>query len=256
MSTTAWVRFDHAGHVGFGRLNDRTIEVHEGDLFAHPRDTGERLPLDAVRLCVPWQPGKILALWNNFGELAARQGLHTPEEPLYFVKTPNTVNDPGAPIRRPAQAGKVVFEGELGIVIGRRASAVSVDEALSHVFGYTCANDVTLVDILGRDAAFAQWTRAKGFDSFCPLGPVIATGLDARTLRVRTRLDGQLRQDFPLSDMRFGVAELVSRISHDMTLEPGDLILSGTSVGVGSMKPGSVVEVEIDGIGCLRNPYA
>ena len=142
------------------------------------------------------------------------------------------------------------------IVIGRRCSAATESDAMAHVFGYTCGNDVTASEILSRDASFTQWTRAKGLDGFCPLGPVVATGLDASTLRVRTLLDGQVRQDYPISDMSFSVAQLVSRISLDMTLLPGDVILCGTSVGVGSMKPGSLVEVEIDGIGRLANRNA
>jgi 2-keto-4-pentenoate hydratase/2-oxohepta-3-ene-1,7-dioic acid hydratase in catechol pathway len=139
-------------------------------------------------------------------------------------------------------------------VIGRRTCRVDRHAAPDHVFGYTCANDVTMADILTRDPSFAQWVRAKGFDTFCPFGPAVVTGLDPASLTVRTVLDGQVRQDYPISDMRFSVAELVSMISHDMTLLPGDLILCGTSVGVGSMKPGSRVSVEIDGIGALTNP--
>jgi len=123
------------------------------------------------------------------------------------------------------------------------------------VFGYTCANDVTVADILNRDASFAQWSRAKGFDTFCPFGPAVATGLDPARLTVRTLLDGVVRQDYPISDMRFSVAQLVSLISQDMSLQPGDIILCGTSVGVGSMKPGSQVDVEIAGIGKLSNRF-
>jgi 2-keto-4-pentenoate hydratase/2-oxohepta-3-ene-1,7-dioic acid hydratase in catechol pathway len=149
----------------------------------------------------------------------------------------------------------VVFEGELGIVIGKTCSAVPEAQALDHVFGYTCANDVTVSDILNRDASFTQWDRAKGFDTFCPMGPVVATGLDPSTLTVTTRLNGDVRQHYPISDMRFSVQQLVSLISFDMTLHRGDVILCGTSVGVGSMKPGSLVEVEIDGIGKLSNWY-
>ena len=175
--------------------------------------------------------------------------------PLYFLKTPNSFSDPGEPIRRPGGDGKIVFEGELGIVIGKRCTGVSEHDAPDHVFGYTCANDVTAVDVLHRDASFAQWTRAKGYDTFCPIGPAISTGLDPATLVVKTRLTGSQRQHFPISDMRFPVARLVSLISNDMTLLPGDVILSGTSIGVGSMKPGSVVEVEIEGIGTLSNRF-
>jgi 2-keto-4-pentenoate hydratase/2-oxohepta-3-ene-1,7-dioic acid hydratase in catechol pathway len=126
---------------------------------------------------------------------------------------------------------------------------------LDHVFGYTCANDVTVADILNRDASFTQWVRAKGFDTFCPFGPSVTTGLDPAKLQVRTILNGDVRQDYPISDMRFSVEQLVSLISHDMTLFPGDIILCGTSIGVGSMKPGSTVEVEIGGIGKLSNRY-
>jgi 2-keto-4-pentenoate hydratase/2-oxohepta-3-ene-1,7-dioic acid hydratase in catechol pathway len=149
----------------------------------------------------------------------------------------------------------VVFEGELGIVIGKTATAVAEADALDHVFGYTCANDVTVADILNRDASFAQWVRAKGFDTFCPMGPVVATGLDPATLVVTTVLNGEERQNYPISDMRFSVQQLVSLISQDMTLNPGDVILCGTSVGVGSMKPGSQVEIGIDGIGTLSNRF-
>jgi 2-keto-4-pentenoate hydratase/2-oxohepta-3-ene-1,7-dioic acid hydratase in catechol pathway len=140
-------------------------------------------------------------------------------------------------------------------VIGRRCKQASEQQALEHVLGYTCANDVTVADILNRDASFAQWVRAKGFDTFCPFGPVVATGLDPARLVVRTLLDGEVRQDYPISDMRFSVAQLVSLISQDMTLLPGDIILCGTSVGVGSMKRGSTIEVEIAGIGRLSNRF-
>lgn len=253
-SAKAWVRFDLAGQEGFGRLDGDRIRIHRGNLFEAPQDTGEDVAVSAVRLLAPVQPSKVLALWNNFGQLAAKLGLSRPPEPLYLIKPPNTYLDPGAPIRRPPGDGKLVFEGELAIVIGRRATRVPVEQALEHVFGYTCANDVTVADIIHKDPSFPQWVRAKGFDTFCPFGPAVVSGLDPATLTVRTRLDGQLRQDYPISDMRFSVAELVSLISHDMTLQPGDLILCGTSVGVGSMKPGSWVSVEIDGIGTLTNP--
>ena len=253
-TTSAWVRYDLTGLEGFGRLDGDRILAHEGDLFDSPRPTGQSLPLAAVRLLAPTRPSKVIALWNNFGQLAAKLGLGRPEEPLYLIKSPNSYLDPGQPIRRPPGDGKMVFEGELAIVIGSRASRVDVQAAPDHVFGYTCANDVTMADILNRDPSFAQWVRAKGFDTFCPFGPAVVTGLDPASLTVRTVLDGQVRQDYPISDMRFSVAELVSMISHDMTLLPGDLILCGTSVGVGSMKPGSQVSVEIDGIGALTNP--
>ena len=250
-----WVRFESAGTTGFGTLAGNRIAVHRGDMFSNPEPTGETLPLDAVRLLMPAVPSKVIALWNNFAALGAKLNLAVPAEPLYLLKAPNSFANPGDLIRKPRCDGKVVFEGELGIVIGKRASGVSEAEALDYVFGYTCANDVTVADILNRDASFAQWVRAKGFDTFCPMGPAIATGLDASTLVVRTRLNGELRQDYPISDMRFPVERLVSLISADMTLEPGDVILCGTSIGVGSMKPDSDIEIEIAGIGTLRNRY-
>ena len=254
-TTVAWVRFEHAGRVGFGVLEDGQIAVHEGDMFDAPVATGERLARADVKLLAPCRPGKVLALWNNFAQQAAKLGLQRPPEPLYFIKSPNSILNPGETIRNPGTGGKVIFEGELGIVIGRTAKAVALDAAMDHVFGYTCANDVTEVEVLRRDASFAQWTRSKGYDTFCPFGPVIATGLDPATLVVKARLDGQLRQDYPIGDMHFSVAQLVSLISRDMTLEPGDIILCGTSVGAGSMKPGSTIEIEIGGIGTLVNRY-
>ena len=251
-----WVRFSANGCVGFGTLTDDVIHVYSGDMFADPRATGAQHALLDIKLLAPTVPSKVVALWNNFMALAEKLGLQTPLEPLYFLKSPNSYLNPNEPICSPAGDHKIVFEGELGIVIGKTCKAVSETHAEGYVFGYTCANDVTAANIVNLDPTFAQWVRAKGFDTFCPLGPTIATGLDATTLRVKTTLNGQVRQDFPISDMRFSVARLVSSISHDMTLLAGDVILCGTSIGVGAMKPGSTVEVEIDGIGALRNTFS
>ena len=250
-----WLRFAHAGHVGFGTLVGDTVTVYEGDMYAAPKPTGQLLPLDELQLLMPTQPSKIIALWNNFKALGEKLQLPDPVEPLYLLKAPNSWFNPGGVIRKPVQDGKIVFEGELGVVIGKQASQVAEADAMSHVFGYTCANDVTHADILNRDASFAQWVRAKGFDTFCPFGPVVATGLDPHTLVVKTTLNGSVRQDYPVSDMRFSIAQLVSKISSDMSLLPGDIILCGTSLGVGSMKPGSDIEIEIAGIGKLRNRF-
>jgi 2-keto-4-pentenoate hydratase/2-oxohepta-3-ene-1,7-dioic acid hydratase in catechol pathway len=250
-----WVRFEHRGRSGFGTLHGDLIQVCIGDMFGACEPTEAVLPLASARLLMPVAPGKVLALWNNFHALGDKLGLAAPAEPLYFIKASNACIGPEQPIRRPACGGKVVYEGELGIVIGRACRNVPSERALEHIFGYTCANDVTLTDILHRDPSFPQWVRAKGFDTFCPLGPVITSGLDPQSLRVRTLLDGVLRQDYPISDMRFPVEELVSLISRDMTLFPGDVILCGTSLGVGAMKSGSRVEIEIAGIGRLGNPF-
>jgi 2-keto-4-pentenoate hydratase/2-oxohepta-3-ene-1,7-dioic acid hydratase in catechol pathway len=252
---TRWVRFEHHGTKGFGTLAGDAVAEHEGDMFASPTPTGRLLPLSALHLQAPVQPSKILGLWNNYMALAAKLNLADPAEPLYFLKSPGSVLAPGGTIVAPKGQGKIVFEGELAVVIGHRAKAVSEAQALEHVFGYTCVNDVTAAEVLNRDPSFAQWVRAKSYDTFCPLGPCIAAGLDPATLSVKTYLDGQVRQDYPVADIRFSVPRLVSLLSHDMTLEPGDVILCGTSVGVGSMKPGQTVEVEIEGIGRLTNRF-
>lgn len=250
-----WVRFLEGDTVRFGTLEGERVRTWHGNMFEYPVQGDRTVALADVRLLMPVQPTKVIALWNNFKALGQKLNLAAPPEPLYLVKTPNSYLDPGGTIRHPGGGAKVVFEGELGIVIGRTCKQVSERDAMAHVFGFTCANDVTVADILHRDASFAQWVRAKGFDTFCPLGPAVATGLDPAKLRVRTLLNGEVRQDYPIADMRFSVAQLVSLISQDMSLLPGDVILCGTSVGVGSMKPGSTVQVEIAGIGTLSNRF-
>jgi 2-keto-4-pentenoate hydratase/2-oxohepta-3-ene-1,7-dioic acid hydratase in catechol pathway len=252
---THWVRFSQAGRIRFGTLEGGRVRVHRGDMFADPVATGITHALSDVRLLMPTRPSKVIALWNNFRALGQRLKLTEPAEPLYLIKAPNSYLDPGATIRAPRGGGKVAFEGELGIVVGKTCKEVGEHSAMGHVFGYTCANDVTMADILHRDPSFAQWSRAKGFDTFCPFGPAVATGIEPHQLKVRTTLNGELRQDYPISDMIFPVPRLMSLISRDMTLHPGDIILCGTSLGVGSMKPGSDVEVDIDGIGKLANRF-
>jgi 2-keto-4-pentenoate hydratase/2-oxohepta-3-ene-1,7-dioic acid hydratase in catechol pathway len=250
-----WIRFEYRDTVGFGTLEGDKIRVCEGNMFDRPECGNTAISLADVKVLTPVVPGKVLAMWNNFHALGKKLGLAPPAEPLYLMKPPNSFLAPGAAIRKPPCEGKVVFEGELAVVIGRRCSQVSAAEAPDYIFGYTCANDVTVADIINRDPTFPQWVRAKGFDTFCPFGPVIATGLDPAMLVVRTILNGEVRQDYPVNDMVFPVAQLVSLISQDMTLEPGDILLCGTSVGVGSMRPGSSIEVEIDGIGKLSNRF-
>lgn len=251
-----WIRFEHGGKTGFGTLQDSTITVHEGDMFAQPKARAETLPLGAVKVLTPTQPSKLVCLWNNYRALATKLNVPIPPEPLYFIKAPNAYLAHGQPIRVPrAYAGKVVYEGELGIVIGRRASALNEAEAREAIFGYTCVNDVTAAELINKDPTFAQWTRAKSFDTFGAFGPVIATDIDPMTVSVKTMLSGKERQNYPVSDIVFSPTQLVSLISQDMTLMPGDVIACGTSIGVGSMKPGSTVEIVIDGIGTLSNSY-
>lgn len=252
-----WVRFARNDGEGFGTVDGEAIAVHDGDMFAGAAPTGERVPLAEVALLPPVAPTKIIALWNNFHALASKLAVPEPPEPLYLMKAPSSVAAPGATIPRPASyAGKVVYEGELGIVIGRACSRVSPEEAGDFIFGYTCVNDITAADLIAADPTFSQWVRAKSFDGFGPFGPVVASGIDPSALTIRTILNGQERQNYPAADMIFSPHELVSRISHDMTLLPGDLICCGTSLGVGSIKDAvNTIEVTIDGIGTLRNGF-
>lgn len=254
---TNWIRYVHDGAVGFGAVADGTITEHTGDIYAEPEPTQRRISLDAVRLLTPTEPSKMVAMANNFHALIEKFGMTVPEDPLYFLKANSSFHPHDAPIvRPPGYDGRIVFEGELGIVIGRTCRRVSAAQAEDHIFGYTCVNDVTAFDLLNKDPSFAQWTRCKAADTFGVFGPAVATDLDPGKIRVVTRVDGQQRQDYPISDMVFPPFELVSRVSHDMTLLPGDVIACGTSVGAGSLKPGNVVEVSIDGIGTLRNEFA
>ena len=255
---TRWVRYDHAGATGFGILgDDATITPFTGDMFADPAPAGTAFALSDATLLTPTTPSKMLALWNNFKALSAKLGTEHPPHPLYFIKAPNSYLATGEVIRRPAgYDGKVVYEGELGIVVGKRARGISEAEAEAHIFGYTCINDITAADLLKADPSFDQWTRAKSFDGFGVFGPCVVTGLDPAQLIIRTVLNGAERQNYPASDMILNPRQVVSMLSHDLTLEPGDVICCGTSLGVGSMKePINTVEINIDGIGSLTNVY-
>ena len=251
-----WMRCRLDGREAWGSVEGDELLVHEGNLFDSPSPTGERWPLARVQALMPCQPRTMLGLWNNFQALADKNGWARPAEPLYFLKAPGSWTGPDTAIPAPPpEVGRIAYEGELAVVMGRRAHRVKVEDAAAHIFGYTCANDVTAMELLHRDPSFAQWTRAKGFDGFGAFGPVIETDFDIDGAVLRTRVGGRERQNYPLADMIFKPAELVSRLSQDLTLEPGDVILCGTSLGVLPMKPGTEVEVEIDGIGVLRNRF-
>lgn len=254
---THWIRFDDGGSEGFGTLDGDVISVHSGTMLGDSEATGATLALSDVKVLAPIIPGKMVALWNNYNMMRETMGGVRPEEPLWFIKTNNSIIGAGAEIIRPSSYdGPIVYEGELGIAIGKRCKNVSEADALDYVFGFTCVNDVTAMAILKRDETFAQWTRCKSFDTFGPIGPVIATGLDPMDLTVRTVLNGEERQNYPVSDMLRPPAKLISEISHDVTLEVGDMIACGTNVGVGTMKePTNTIEIIIDGIGTLRNTF-
>ena len=213
--------------------------------------TGQVAPLDKVRLLAPVIPTKILAIGKNYADHAAEMGGPVPAEPLVFAKLPTTVIGPGDAIVLPALSSEVHYEAELAIVIRHLARSIPVERAAEVMLGYTCANDVTARDL---QAADGQWTRAKGFDTFCPLGPWIETDLDVSSVAVRCRVNGETRQDGDTRDLVFGVPQLVSYVSAFTTLLPGDVILTGTPAGVGPLRAGDEVEVEIGGIGVLRNP--
>src|SRR5687768_12467864 len=202
--TVRWARFLENEREGFGVLNeeDNEILVHDGDMFAGAAQSGRTVPLHAVRLLPPTTPTKMIGLWNNFHALADKLGQTRPKHPLYFQKANSCFCGPDETIRRPnSYAGRIVYEGELGIVIGKRCRAVSAVEANDHIFGYTCINDITASDIINEDPSFAQWTRAKSFEGFGVIGPVVATGLRPEDLTVRTILNGEERQNYPVRDM-------------------------------------------------------
>jgi 2-keto-4-pentenoate hydratase/2-oxohepta-3-ene-1,7-dioic acid hydratase in catechol pathway len=196
-------------------------------------------------------PSKIVGIGLNYRAHAAEMNKPLPEEPLMFLKPPSAMIAGGEPIERPGGYERVDFEGELGIVIGQRARRVKRENALDYVLGYTICNDVSVRDLQKKDI---QYTRAKGFDSFCPLGPRIVAGLDPSRLALKTRLNGVIKQDSSTSDLIFDVPTLIAFVTHHMALEPGDVISTGTPSGVGNLTPGDVVAIEIEGIGVLENP--
>jgi 2-keto-4-pentenoate hydratase/2-oxohepta-3-ene-1,7-dioic acid hydratase in catechol pathway len=251
-----WVRFDHNNEVGFGKVDGQQIEVYAGDMFAEASSKKTKISLSEVNIKTPCVPGKFIALWNNSISIAQKQNLDQPEYPLYFIKTPNTYLPSGGVIRKPNKyEGRVIFEAELGIVIGKECKEISIKEAESAIFGYTCVNDTTAIQILDADPSFAQWSRAKGFDTFGAFGPYITTGTNIADAAIRAELNGRQRQNYLVSDLLKQPIEIISLLSQSMTLYPGDLIACGTGPGALPMKPGSSIEITIDGIGRLSNSY-
>lgn len=251
-----WLRFQNQGKSGLGQVQGEHIAVYSGELFHDPKPTGETLKLVDVTIETPCTPSKMVAMVDNFHALVTKLEHAVPAEPLYFLKGTNSFLATNQVIRTPkSYSGKVVYEGELGIVIGKRIHEVDETEAAKAIFGYTCINDVTAIEILNRDPGYAQWTRSKSFNTFGVFGPYITTDVDPSQLTIKTILNDQERQNYPITDMIFPPAKLVSLISHDVPLEAGDIIACGTSVGVGSMKPGSNVSIIIEGVGQLNNRF-
>jgi 2-keto-4-pentenoate hydratase/2-oxohepta-3-ene-1,7-dioic acid hydratase in catechol pathway len=237
------VRFRLDGQVRGGSLSLENHRIVSG---------GEVLAIEDVELLAPCQPSKIVCVGLNYAEHAKELKMKLPEEPILFLKPPSAVIGPGAEIVVPKSSARVDYEGELGVVIGKRCKAASADEAKKYILGYTCFNDVTARDLQQKDG---QWTRAKSFDTFAPFGPWIAN-IDPDDVDIKTRLNGEVKQSSNTSDLIFGVTKLIEFISHVMTLEPGDVIATGTPPGVGRLEKEDVVEVEIEGIGVLKNRVA
>jgi 2-keto-4-pentenoate hydratase/2-oxohepta-3-ene-1,7-dioic acid hydratase in catechol pathway len=258
------VRFLSGSSEHFGRqLDERTAVEIEGGLFGPRRETGRALKID--KLLAPLVPTDILCIGLNYREHAAESGSAIPENPVLFIKASNTLNNPLDPIPVPRRSSQVDYEAELAVVIGKTAKHVSRDEALSYVFGYTCANDVSARDWQReKSLGGGQFARGKSFDGFCPLGPSIVTADEIpnpNALRLRTLLNGKVMQDHTTADMIFDVPTLIESLSSTMTLRPGAVILTGTPQGVGFarqppvwMKDGDRVVVEVEKIGRLENP--
>jgi 2-keto-4-pentenoate hydratase/2-oxohepta-3-ene-1,7-dioic acid hydratase in catechol pathway len=237
-----------------GIASGDTVEEIEGSFFTTWRPSGRTWPLDEVRLVPPVAPTKIVCIGRNYREHAAELGNPVPPEPLIFLKPPSSVIGPEEPILLPAISQRVDYEGEIAVVIGRRCSRLGeADDVAPYILGYTCLNDVTARDLQKKDV---QFTRGKGFDTFCPLGPVVETALDITASGVETWVNGQRRQSGRTTEMIFPVDVIIRWISRMMTLEPGDVIATGTPAGVGPLAAGDVVEVVVAGVGTLRNPVA
>jgi 2-keto-4-pentenoate hydratase/2-oxohepta-3-ene-1,7-dioic acid hydratase in catechol pathway len=243
-----YVRYEHQRRVSYGILDGETVREIRGGLFESKAETGSRLNLGSVKLLWPCEPGKVLAVGLNYKSHLGNRPV--PKNPEIFFKATSSLIEPEGEVVIPAGAQNVHFEGELVLVMGKRARRVSASEAEACIFGYTCGNDVSERDWQKNDL---QWWRAKGSDTFAPLGPSIAVGLDYKKSRLQTRLNGEVKQSQFLSDLVFDPPTVVSFVSQYVTLLPGDVIYTGTPGTTSAMKGGDIVEVEIDGIGTLRN---
>lgn len=248
-STLRYVRFQ-TDQVQYGLIEGNIIRVLDSDFLTGGKITEREIPLTGVKLLTPCNPGKVVCIGLNYLDHALEMGLPVPEEPIIFFKPPSALLAPGAPVAYPKMSRQVDFEAELAVVIGKQAHSLDEKKASECIFGFTCANDVTARDLQKKDG---QWTRAKGFDTFLPLGPWIETDLNPDNLEITLYLNGSVKQRSNTRNFIFPVNRLVSFVSQVMTLEPGDVILTGTPNGVGPMLPGDKVVVAVEGIGELSN---
>jgi 2-keto-4-pentenoate hydratase/2-oxohepta-3-ene-1,7-dioic acid hydratase in catechol pathway len=237
--------------IAYGAVEPEGIRVHRGTPFVAWEPSETVVPFSEAHLLAPVFPTKVIGVGKNYADHAAEMGGQVADEPVLFIKPATAVVGPGAPIVLPRESSEVHHEAELAVVIGTVARSVAPEDAGVHILGYTAANDVTARDLQRRDG---QWARAKGFDTFCPLGPAIETELDPVGLRISCTVNGDVRQEATTEDMVFGVAEIVAFVSSVMTLLPGDVILTGTPSGVGPIVAGDRVEVDIERVGALLNP--
>ena len=249
-----WIKFTHNNLEAFGIISGSEVNVYDGDMFDNPSKTDEKFDLKDVTIKNPCQPSKMIALWNNYQSLASEKGLSKPQNPLYLNKAISCIIEQGESIIRPKNYDESIFyEGELGIVIGKTCKEVTVSEASDYIFGYTCINDVTAMDLVKKDPTFDQWTRSKSYDTFGIFGPCIKSDIDPMSLEITTTVDGEIKQSYKTNDMFFDVFEIVSFLSHDMTLNPGDIIACGTNSGLGPITSGQTVTVNVTCIGEVSN---
>ncbi|MEW6093788.1 MAG: fumarylacetoacetate hydrolase family protein [Chloroflexota bacterium] len=237
----------------YGWILEDKVGAIEGDIYGEYRRLEAEVPLADVKLIAPVQPSKILCIGRNYVEHAKEHNVEVPKVPLIFMKPPSSIINPGETIILPPQSQQVEHEAELVAVIGKRGRQITPEQAQAYIYGYTVGNDVTARDLQKSDG---QWTRAKGFDTFCPFGPWVDTDFDPADAVITCKVSGQPRQMASTRDMVFNVGQLIAFITSVMTLEPGDLIFTGTPAGVGPLKPGDTVDVEIEGLGKLSNPVA
>lgn len=250
-----FIRFEKDGQLYFGKKEDDSVRVLESPYWVEVKETGTVYALDSVRVVCPVQPTKIICVGLNYHKHVShsQSAVEAPKNPMLFMKPPSSLIGPGEEIIYPDNCDRVDYEAELAVVMGKRCRKIAPEQVAEHIFGYTCLNDVTARHIQKADG---QWTRGKGFDTFCPIGPHIVTGIDVSDVSVEAYLNGKKKQSGRTSEMIFPISELISFITSAMTLEPGDVISTGTPEGIDPMQMGDTIEVRVEKIGSLVNTVA